>query len=226
MIGDVIVDESHTRIHASWPAATSLPSYPDPGHPALLMGSEMTYELPPRPKVSRTCSTECQLGEAGEAFALWTKPVWYQRALAEFFNSTMIQLNIAQPSLSRSITTRIMLSSISASPKKPPQPHHFPRSIAQNPAPKDYQLPADHTFEPPLIHVSGVVSTNVPDSSNKIFIGGLPLYLDDEQIVELLKSFGELRAFNLVKDSMTGQSKGFAFCEYIDPQIRIWRARS
>lgn len=29
-------------------------------------------------------------------------------------------------------------------------------------------------------------------------------------------SFGQLRAFNLVKDSATGLSKGYAFCEYID----------
>lgn len=29
-------------------------------------------------------------------------------------------------------------------------------------------------------------------------------------------SFGQLRAFNLVKDSSTGLSKGYAFCEYVD----------
>lgn len=33
---------------------------------------------------------------------------------------------------------------------------------------------------------------------------------------ELLSAFGELRAFNLVKDSATGLSKGYAFCEYVD----------
>lgn len=47
----------------------------------------------------------------------------------------------------------------------------------------------------------------VPDTPNKIFIGGLPLYLTEDQVTELLKSFGELRAFNLVKDAATGQSK-------------------
>jgi splicing factor U2AF subunit len=36
---------------------------------------------------------------------------------------------------------------------------------------------------------------------------------------ELLMSFGQLRAFNLVKDSATGLSKGYAFCEYADNQI-------
>jgi splicing factor U2AF subunit len=85
--------------------------------------------------------------------------------------------------------------------------------------PKDYQPPPGQNLEPPPIHVPGVVSTNVPDSPNKIFIGGLPTYLNDEQVMELLKSFGELRAFNLVKDSLTGVSKGFAFCEYVDPTV-------
>lgn len=33
---------------------------------------------------------------------------------------------------------------------------------------------------------------------------------------ELLTSFGPLKAFNLVKDSATGLSKGYAFCEYVD----------
>lgn len=50
-------------------------------------------------------------------------------------------------------------------------------------------------------HIPGVISTNVPDSPNKIFVGGLPSYLNDEQVIELLKSFGELKAFNLVKEN-------------------------
>lgn len=33
---------------------------------------------------------------------------------------------------------------------------------------------------------------------------------------ELLTSFGPLKAFNLVKDSATSLSKGYAFCEYVD----------
>ncbi|XP_022165316.1 splicing factor U2AF 50 kDa subunit-like [Myzus persicae] len=56
----------------------------------------------------------------------------------------------------------------------------------------------------------------VPDSPHKIFIGGLPAYLNDEQVKELLTSFGQLKAFNLVKDAATGLSKGYAFCEYAD----------
>lgn len=39
------------------------------------------------------------------------------------------------------------------------------------------------------------------------------------QVKEILTSFGPLRSFNLVKDTATGLSKGFAFCEYLDPSI-------
>jgi hypothetical protein len=34
-----------------------------------------------------------------------------------------------------------------------------------------------------------------------------------------LISFGPLKAFNLVKDTATGLSKGYAFCEYVDNNI-------
>ena len=89
-------------------------------------------------------------------------------------------------------------------------------------------------------YIPGVVSTNVPDTPNKIFIGGLPSYLNDHQVIELLQSFGEVRSFNLVKEGSTNNSKvtfqnkqgkgilyamtysraqGFAFCEYVDPSV-------
>ena len=51
--------------------------------------------------------------------------------------------------------------------------------------PKDYGGPETM---PPSAYVPGVVSTNVPDSPNKIFVGGLPTYLNEEQVMELLKS--------------------------------------
>jgi len=81
--------------------------------------------------------------------------------------------------------------------------------------PKDYQpIPGMSVTE--ATHIPGVVSTVVPDTINKVFIGGLPNYLNEDQVKELLSTFGELRAFNLVKDSATGLSKGYAFCEYVD----------
>lgn len=69
--------------------------------------------------------------------------------------------------------------------------------------PKDY-IGTEHSA---TTHIPGVVSTNVPDTPNKIFIGGLPSYLTDVQVIELLQSFGELRAFNLVKEGSTNASR-------------------
>jgi len=37
-----------------------------------------------------------------------------------------------------------------------------------------------------LVSVPGVVSTNVSDLANKIFVGGLPSYLIEDQVMELL----------------------------------------
>jgi splicing factor U2AF subunit len=70
--------------------------------------------------------------------------------------------------------------------------------------PKDYIVPAvaDETpLEP------GVVSNVVLDTQNKICLSNVPLYLTDEQVTELLVAFGELKAFVLVKDNSTGESR-------------------
>ncbi|KAK8844129.1 hypothetical protein IAR55_006923 [Kwoniella newhampshirensis] len=79
--------------------------------------------------------------------------------------------------------------------------------------PKDYA-----GIDPLMSTFGGSIAPSVADSPNKLFVGGLPTYLNDEQVMELLKSFGELKSFNLVKES-AGVSKGFAFCEYLDPTV-------
>ncbi|EIW65769.1 hypothetical protein TREMEDRAFT_41238 [Tremella mesenterica DSM 1558] len=76
--------------------------------------------------------------------------------------------------------------------------------------------PKDYTGLDPLQHTMGGAQA-MSDSPNKLFIGGLPTYLDEAQVMELLKSFGELRSFNLVKDPDSSENKGFAFAEYTDP---------
>ncbi|KAM3067665.1 hypothetical protein ACMFMG_000022 [Clarireedia jacksonii] len=82
--------------------------------------------------------------------------------------------------------------------------------------PKDYIVPVvtDETPQEP-----GVVSNIVPDTQDKIGVTNIPLYLTDEQVTELLVSFGELKAFVLVKDNSTEESRGIAFCEYTDPAV-------
>lgn len=84
--------------------------------------------------------------------------------------------------------------------------------------PRDYQ-PIPGIIEREASHIPGVVSTVVADTINKVFIGGLPNYLNEDQVRELLTMFGELRSFNLVKDSAAGLSKGYAFCEFVDTGI-------
>lgn len=95
--------------------------------------------------------------------------------------------------------------------------------------PKDYIVPtADEDA-----YTDGDVSSEVPDTANKISITNLPPYLTDDQVIELLKSFGDLKAFVLVKEEHAQESRvcapnsptlkmltnrqGIAFCEYVDP---------
>ncbi|KAG9248852.1 hypothetical protein BJ878DRAFT_432526 [Calycina marina] len=80
--------------------------------------------------------------------------------------------------------------------------------------PKDYIVP---TVPEESTYMEGVISNVVVDTPNKISITNVPLYLTEEQVSELLVSFGELKAFVLVKDNGTGESRGIAFCEYVDP---------
>jgi len=38
-------------------------------------------------------------------------------------------------------------------------------------------------LETQATHIPGVVSTVVPDTENKVFIGGLPNYLNEDQVI-------------------------------------------
>jgi splicing factor U2AF subunit len=52
-----------------------------------------------------------------------------------------------------------------------------------------------------------VVSSVVVDTQNKLCIANMPPYLSEEQVTELLVSFGELKAFVLVRDRHTEESR-------------------
>ncbi|EDV56763.1 splicing factor U2AF 50 kDa subunit [Drosophila erecta] len=82
---------------------------------------------------------------------------------------------------------------------------------------RSFRLPDNTVTHPPLATIP--LSSIVPDSPNKIFVGGLPTCLGQDQIRDLLQSFGELKRLNLVKDTNTCLSKGFAFFEYFDPTV-------
>jgi len=85
--------------------------------------------------------------------------------------------------------------------------------------PKDYKPEYEINGIGQRLLMGGIISTNVEEGPNKIFIGGLPSYLTEEQVKELVAAFGQLKSFNLVKDSATGNSKGFAFFEYLEGEI-------
>ncbi|KAG0210956.1 U2 small nuclear RNA auxiliary factor 2 [Mortierella sp. GBA30] len=152
-----------------------------------------------------------------------------EESLADFFNQTMMSMNLTTGAGAPVVSVHINYDKNYAfvefrTPEEATAAMafdgiSFQGQILKIRRPKDYQPPEGASHEVPQIHVPGAISTNVPDSENKIFIGGLPLYLNDEQVIELLTAFGELKAFNLVKENNVGASKGFAFCEYLDPNL-------
>jgi splicing factor U2AF 65 kDa subunit len=62
-------------------------------------------------------------------------------------------------------------------------------------------------------------SQQQPGGSDRIFVGGLPYYLGDQECRELLGAFGAIRSFDLIKDRTTGQSKGYGFVVYEEPSV-------
>ena len=69
--------------------------------------------------------------------------------------------------------------------------------------PKDYIVPSADDDA----YTDGDLSTEVPDTANKLSITNLPPFLTDDQVIELLKAFGELRAFVLVRDGDSQDSR-------------------
>lgn len=47
----------------------------------------------------------------------------------------------------------------------------------------------------------GIISTKVEEGPLKVFVGGLPKELSEEQIRNLLLNYGRLKSFHLVKDN-------------------------
>uniref|UniRef100_A0A8C1WHZ2 Splicing factor U2AF subunit n=1 Tax=Cyprinus carpio TaxID=7962 RepID=A0A8C1WHZ2_CYPCA len=151
-----------------------------------------------------------------------------EESMAEFFNTQMRLAGLSQAPSSPVLAVQINQDKNFAflefrSVDETTQAMAFDGIIFQGQSlkirrPHDYR-PLPGISEQPAFHVPGVVSTVVPDSPHKLFIGGLPNYLNDDQVKELLTSFGPLKAFNLVKDSATSLSKGYAFCEYVDISV-------
>lgn len=46
-----------------------------------------------------------------------------------------------------------------------------------------------------------------------IYVGNLPYSTTDEDLKSMFSEFGDVSSVNIIKDRMTGNSKGFAFIE-------------
>lgn len=104
---------------------------------------------------------------------------------------------------------------------QPMDAHVTNGAAAANPAlsirrPKDYIVAGPAEEDAPM---EGEVSAVVPDTPNKLSISNIISNLDEDQIKELVSTFGALRAFTLAKDNATGESRGVAFLEYADPKV-------
>lgn len=65
----------------------------------------------------------------------------------------------------------------------------------------------------------GTTANMLQEDPDRIFIGGLPYYLEEPQVRELLEAFGPIAKFDLVRDKETGNSKGYGFVVYQDPSV-------
>ena len=70
--------------------------------------------------------------------------------------------------------------------------------------PRDYIVAAVADDEG---YTEGVISSSVADTQNKISIKNIIPNLDDDQVKELLASFGALKSFVLIKDKSTEESR-------------------
>lgn len=68
--------------------------------------------------------------------------------------------------------------------------------------------------------IAGSILLNEKDDAcDRIFIGGLPHFLSEEQVLDILRPFGEIKSFDLVRDRSNGKSKGYGFCVFIDQSV-------
>jgi len=55
------------------------------------------------------------------------------------------------------------------------------------------------------------------EEDNRVFMGGIPFSMSETEVSKICASFGKLKSFNLIKDSIDPTlNKGYAFFEYAD----------
>ncbi|XP_044467697.1 splicing factor-like protein 1 [Mangifera indica] len=70
----------------------------------------------------------------------------------------------------------------------------------------------------PGLGSNGVTAIKEFDDTN-LYIGYLPPTLDDDSLIRLFSSFGDIVMAKVIKDRVTGASKGYGFVKYSDVQM-------
>ncbi|XP_010792159.1 ELAV-like protein 2 isoform X2 [Notothenia coriiceps] len=65
---------------------------------------------------------------------------------------------------------------------------------------------------------SPVESGSMEDSKTNLIVNYLPQNMTQEELKSLFGSIGEIESCKLVRDKITGQSRGFGFVNYVDPK--------
>ena len=55
-------------------------------------------------------------------------------------------------------------------------------------------------------------------ASNKLYVGGLPYSVNDEQLQEVFAAHGTVESARVITDKFTSRSRGFGFVEMSSPE--------
>lgn len=148
-----------------------------------------------------------------------------ESSIVEFFNLQMNGLNVTKgpdPCISANIsddrsfallefktpsdtTVALALDGITM------EEHHSEANGSANGSVKGFDIKRPKDYIVPLAEsdteMNGQISSDVLDTENKISITRIPPALDDEEVKELLQAFGELKAFIVVRDRSSGESR-------------------
>lgn len=85
--------------------------------------------------------------------------------------------------------------------------------------PRDYIPPPNGGLD----NASAVdmVSSVVPDSPQKVFVGGICKTLSSDKVKEIVTAFGQLKAYHWEVTIKNSHKEAFAFLEYLDPSVSI-----
>ncbi|KAF9522026.1 hinge domain of cleavage stimulation factor subunit 2-domain-containing protein [Crepidotus variabilis] len=65
-----------------------------------------------------------------------------------------------------------------------------------------------------------------PNISKVVFVGNVPYFMGEEQLIDVFKNVGDVVRFRLVFDRETGKPQGYGFCEFADHKTALSAARN